>query len=172
MIMKIGLLATWKNYVSNLMCCFSCFNVCFCLCWGWTNGAMWCCCFTKWRIIVCNWRLRRRPELLSKWWLIFRFFHCMSSSFLYKMNHKMYIWSQRERKQEPDSTERKKAVQYEWKKYSKLLLSTGQAYRNFKIGTELLEKKILPASSATSYCLQWSQLRQNTDTGFEGRSQL
>jgi len=28
----------------NLTCCFSCFIVCTCFCWGRTKAAMWCYC--------------------------------------------------------------------------------------------------------------------------------
>jgi len=38
------LIATSQHYVSNLVCCFSCFIVCACFCWGRTNWAMWCYC--------------------------------------------------------------------------------------------------------------------------------
>jgi hypothetical protein len=72
LIMKMGLIANWYDYVSNLMCWFSCFIAYACLFWGWTNGRMWCCCFSKQRISICNWWFRRQPELFIKWWYLFR----------------------------------------------------------------------------------------------------
>ena len=74
LIMKTGLIANWYNYVSNLMCCLSCFIVYACLCWGWKNGGMWCYCFTKELISICSWWLRRGPDLFVKWWCLFRHF--------------------------------------------------------------------------------------------------
>ena len=51
-IMKTGLTANWCDNVSNLICCFSCFILYACFCWWWTNGRMWCHCFTKQRINI------------------------------------------------------------------------------------------------------------------------
>ena len=74
LIVKMVLTAKWEDYASNLMCCFSCFIVCACFCWGWTNGGMWRYCVTKQRIGVWNWWLRRRTKVFIKWWFLFRYF--------------------------------------------------------------------------------------------------
>jgi hypothetical protein len=72
LIVKMILTAKWWDNVINLMCCFSCFIVCACFCWGWTNRGMWFYCLTKQR----NWKwwLGRRPEVIIKWWFLFRRF--------------------------------------------------------------------------------------------------
>jgi hypothetical protein len=44
----------WSNVMLLLhqMCCFNCSTVCVCLYWGWTDGLMWCYCFTKCAVSV------------------------------------------------------------------------------------------------------------------------
>jgi len=74
LIMKMDLTANWYDYVSNLMCCFSCFIVCPCFCWGWTNGGSWCYCFTKQRMNIWNLWLGRPPELFIQWGFLIRKF--------------------------------------------------------------------------------------------------
>ena len=103
LIMKMGLIANWYDYINNLMCCFSCFILYACFCWGWINRGMWCYCFTKERISICNWWLRRRPDLFLKWWCLFRKFsdervlNLMKSKFLHLMKYKIWIWPQRKK---------------------------------------------------------------------------